>query len=1401
MTHHHHHHQRCRGARARIVLYLIALFAPIFQASSSSADDPVPAGQLEQSFQKQTRPLIETYCFKCHSGEKIEADVDFSEMTSIAELRKHIETWQRASEMLDSRQMPPKSAKQPSDEERASLNRWVREFLTAEASARDGDPGRVVLRRLNNAEYTYTIRDMTGVASLNPTREFPVDGAAGEGFTNTGNALVMSPALVTKYLDAAKEVASHAVLLPGGIRFSPHASRRDWTEETLTRIRDFYRPFVDLNGGTAVDLQGIKFETNEGGRLPIAKYLAATLAARADLENGRTTLDDVARGRGLNRKYLGILWSALTTPDRDQTSPLMKQLRQRWRGAEERDAAAIVAFINDWQRALWKFNAIGHIGRHLGREDGPAAWMEPVSPLVPRQEVRFKLTPAREHEEITLYLNVRDAGDGNEHDEVIWERPRLAAPGRPDIPLRDLRALLAALDKRREAAFSNTARCLEAAAAASVEQRTDVAELSKRFGVEPSILASWLDYLGLARGEVRFESYLKQKLEKVETYDFVKGWNEADALSVLANSSDQHVRIPGNMKPHSVAVHPAPTRNVIVGWRNPNAETVRIDGSVQHAHPECGNGITWALELWRGNTRQRLAGGVSQGAAVVKVGPTDRVAARKGDVFALVIGPRDGNHSCDLTAIDLTIKGDASEWNLARDVAPNILAGNPHADAFGNADVWHFASEPDRRGSTATIPGGSLLARWQSSPSNDEKKSLAERIQSLLRDGPAALPKDSPDRVLHQQLTSLSGPLLSAARNAVVAEVAGQAAGGAGGVDPSLFGKRSNGQTIDPLDLCVRAPSTIEVRIPAELVNGCEFVTAGRVHPDSSIDGSVQLQVTTSPPPRGDLLPSIPVVVAGESKAKRRFESAFAEMRQLFPAALCYYRIVPVDEAVTLNLYFREDSHLARLMLDDALTAHIDELWRELFYVSQEPLLLESAFDQIYEYATQDRPDMVKSFQPMRKPVHDRAARFRESVIATEPKHLESLLAFAARAFRRPATPAEARELKELYASLRKEEIPHEDAWRLTLARVLVSPAFLYHLEVPPPGTEQKRVSDDELASRLSYFLWSSAPDDQLLARAAARELRKPEVLLAQTQRMLNDPRVRRLATEFGAQWLHIHGFDQFDEKSDQSFPTFAGLRAAMYEESILFLADLFQNNRSVLNLLDADYTFLNQDLARHYGIAGVDGPEWRRVDGMRARGRGGILAQATVLSKQAGASRTSPILRGDWLSEVVLGERLPRPPKNVPQLPEAAPSDLSERQLIERHSIDPACIKCHQKIDPLGFALENYDAIGRFRTVDASGHKIDANSRLLDGTALVGYEGLRKYLMNDRREAFLRQFNRKLLGYALGRSVQLSDEPLLTRIRAAMQTRDYQTGAAIEAIVLSKQFQEIRGRDENDAE
>lgn len=1325
-------------------------------------------------YQSEIRPLVKKYCVGCHSSSAHSGDVDLEKFTSLPLVVREPRVWQKVNEQLQAGAMPPKPVPQPSDAERAKIQTWVKGALLTAAQTQAGDPGPVVLRRLNNAEYTFTVRDLTGVATLDPAREFPADGAAGEGFMNTGNALAMSPSLVTKYLDAGKAIASHAMLLPTGIRFSPSTSRRDWTDQLLGEIRTFYSQFTEAGGAETVTQQGVALDKNRGGRLPLKRYLTASLALRSG-----GSVDAVAKRNGLSPKYLAALVKVLQA---GRPSPLMDPLRARWRkAAGAADVDAMIAEIARWQETLWKFSSVGHIGK----EDGPKAWMEPVDPVVAQQEFRHKLVAPASGNDIEVHLAAHDAGDGRNGDFAVWRDPRIVISGRVEpVLLRDLPALAAELSARRARVFAVTAASLHAPE-----------------GGDPA----WTDFLGLRTAREFPLDLLTKKIEKSGEYTFVQGWGSATGQlpMLLANSSaTQHVRVPGNMKPRGVAVHPSKTLKAAIGWRSPVAATVRVEGAITRAHAECGAGVTWNVELRRGRTRQTLASGEARGAKPVAFGPVDRVRVQAGDLVTVFIGPRDGNFSCALTDVDFRLSGSNGEmWSLAGDVSGNVLTANPQG-------VWSFYTEPvaGNSGGDTLLPTGSLLARWQAEESAEERRTLATKLQVLLT-GPAPDANDkSPDAQLFRQLHSLAGPLFAGATVARGAPPAGL-----------TFGKCPDGTTVDAASICVHAPSVLSVRLPADLVANAEFVVTGALDAKVGSEGSVQMEVrATKPSSEAGLIVTgttigdangqwssnnqtvsygIPVIVNAGSSARKRVEANFDEFRQMFPAALCYTKIVPVDEVVTLTLFHREDGHLSRLILDDKQRAKLDQLWDELHYVSGDALTLVDAFEQLWQYATQDADP--SKLEPLRKPIQARAAAFRQQLSDTEPKHVDAVIAFADRAYRRPLLAAERTQLRDLYRKLRDQEMPHEDAVRLMLARVFVSPAFLYRSENAPAGKQAAPVGDYEIANRLSYFLWSSMPDATLRAATASQQLRTAAGVQAQARRMLKDERVRRLATEFGATWLHIHDFDTLDEKSERHFPAFRDLRGAMYEEPIRFFADFFSNNRSILDLLDAGHTFVNEALAKHYGIPGVTGEEWRRVDGVKQYGRGGILGQAAVLAKQSGASRTSPILRGAWITEVLMGEPSPRPPKDVPQLPpDEATESLTVRELTERHTSDKRCAGCHARIDPYGFTLERYDAIGRRRDQDLGNRPINDRATLRGGAQVQGLDGLRQYLLTSGREAFVRQFCRKLLGYALGRAVQLSDEPLLDTMQTQLAANGYRVGTAIDIILGSRQFREIRGRD-----
>ncbi len=1369
----------------------VLLLPAILSLGTAQAEN---SGGSVPDFASAIQPVLAKYCLDCHSTEKQKGDLDLESIATPEGLRRHPKIWQQVLQQVTEGEMPPKEKPQPPADARAGLTNWVRGSLHALAMERAGDPGPVVLRRLSNAEYTWTIRDLTGVPSLDPAREFPVDGAAGEGFSNTGQALVMSPSLITKYLNAAKSIASHAVLVPDGIRFSAGHTQQDWTNEILQHIKDLYHDF-----------------TAGGGTIPLEPWLNASLEWR---DGSRDTAALAARLH-LSPKYLTTLTGFLAS---GAPAPLLDSLRQQWASALAADVPTLATTISTWQKTLWKFSPVGHIGK----TGGPKAWMEPVTPLVEQQEFRLKRPPAAAGGTSSIYLVATDAGDGPEGDYVIWHQPKIILPGRPPILLRDLRQQIASLTAWRNHVLTHTSKALAAAEEAEAsENPPTLPEIAGRQGLDIPTLNAWFTFLGIAAaGEMKLD-HLNIPLSDTASPS-VKGWGSPGLPSLWTNSSDKDVLIPGTIKAHGVAVHPSVEHAVAVGWQSPHTGTLRIEATVTDAHTACGNGVAWSLEWRRGTIRRRLAEGITQGNTPSRLEPLENLSVSAGDLVCLIIRPRDNDHVCDLTDLEFKLSTSdgpkPQDWSLTREVAGDAISGNPHADEAGHAGVWHFYREPvSGKTDDQAIPQGSLLAKWQAEKQPAAKALLADAIQQLLTSPcPAA---DGPDKTLHRLLTSLKSPLLSG--DNPEKRPASSLEEGPWGLDPVSFGKHPAGSPLDPASLCVQAPSMLEINLPSELAEGCEFSITAGLDPASGAEGSVQLQVLTSKPASLSGLQFCgasssaesgswnssnapvsfdkPVHARAGSAARQRFASAFDAFREVFPAALCYEKIVPVDEAVTLTLFHREDAQLSRLMLDEEQSARLDQWWAALHFVSRDSLLLVDAFEQIWQYSTQDGPNAPNGderLKPLGVVIRERAALFRQQLADAEPRHLEAAVAFASRAWRRPLTDTDKTELQALYQRLKSQELPHDEALRLTLARILTGPDFLYKMERQEPGPAAHPLGDRELAARLSYFLWSSSPDAELTALAAAGVLHQPAVLAGQTRRMLADPRVRRLAVEFSCAWLHLLDFDALDEKSERHFPEFKALRGDMYEEVIRFFTDFFQENRPITSILDADHTFLNEALARYYGISGVSGPAWRRVNGMQAVSRGGILGFAATLAKQSGASRSSPILRGNWVAEALLGDRLPRPPKDVPQLPsEETGSALTIRQLTEKHSSDPRCYHCHQRIDAFGYALENFDAIGRHRLQDANGTPIDSQAKTMDGTGLAGLDGLRHYLLTQKRSAFLAQFCRKLLGYALGRSVQLSDEPLLTAMQSQLTADGYPIQSAISMIVSSPQFTGIRGR------
>ena len=403
------------------------------------------------------------------------------------------------------------------------------------------------------------------------------------------------------------------------------------------------------------------------------------------------------------------------------------------------------------------------------------------------------------------------------------------------------------------------------------------------------------------------------------------------------------------------------------------------------------------------------------------------------------------------------------------------------------------------------------------------------------------------------------------------------------------------------------------------------------------------------------------------------------------------------------------------------------------------------------------------------------------------------LSTLARRAYRQPPSEADLQELVAFYDAGHAED-GFEKGIQRALARLLVSPRFLFRIERDPPAAAPGmayRLGNLELASRLSFFLWSSIPDDELLDLAVRGELQKPGVLDRQVRRMLADPRSESLVTNFAAQWLYLRDvpakrpdgdvFQNFDE----------GLRQAFQRETELFLRSVLLEDRSVLDLLQADYTFVNERLAMHYGIPNVYGSHFRRVTLPGDSARQGLLGHGGILMLTSYATRTSPVLRGKWILDNLLGAPPPPPPPNVPVLRETADGvkPLSLRDAMVRHRANPVCASCHARMDPLGFALENFDAIGRWRASSESGTPIDASGSFPDGTTFEGAEGLRQALLL-RGDQFVSTVTEKLLMYGLGRRITYHDAPTVRAITREAGRHEHRFSTIVLGVVHSVPFQ-----------
>ncbi len=550
--------------------------------------------------------------------------------------------------------------------------------------------------------------------------------------------------------------------------------------------------------------------------------------------------------------------------------------------------------------------------------------------------------------------------------------------------------------------------------------------------------------------------------------------------------------------------------------------------------------------------------------------------------------------------------------------------------------------------------------------------------------------------------------------------------------------------------------------------------------------------------------------------------------------------------------YYRDDTALMQLILDKKGQQQLNRLWDEFDYVADQTartwtqyyfnqsgevdgningtLSTESGSkrpvghevtDQFVIMAMRDKYLARWAMDKDNDPVAPKAFRWHFGLvnatlrhvekerIAAEPRHLAALTRFAERAYRRPLTSAERADLLAYYKMLRtKSRLSHEDAVRDSIVAVLMSPDFLYRFDLSKSVASAKpaltkaaltkpfsseRLSDYSLASRLSYFLWSSMPDAELMKHAVAGDLHRAEVLQAQARRMLKDSKISGLATEFTGNWLVFRQFETNNSVDRQRFPTFDDdLREAMFQEPIHFMQDAIVHDGSMLDLLYGNYTFVNPPLARHYGMPAVEGDvnTWGRMDNADKYGRGGILPMAVFMTQYSPGLRTSPVKRGNWVVQKVLGIKVPPPPPVVPELPsDESKTDLPIRAMLEEHHKNPFCAGCHQRFDSFGLVFEGYGPVGDARAKDLAGRPVDASATFPGGVDATGVPGLQTYIREHRQDKYVENLCRKLLAYALNRSLQLSDESLVDTMKARLAGDGYRFRALVEAVVVSPQF------------
>jgi len=691
------------------------------------------------------------------------------------------------------------------------------------------------------------------------------------------------------------------------------------------------------------------------------------------------------------------------------------------------------------------------------------------------------------------------------------------------------------------------------------------------------------------------------------------------------------------------------------------------------------------------------------------------------------------------------------------------------------------------------------------------------------------------------------------------------------------FGVHPKGSSLDAESIALKAPANIEIKLTPEMLkqlNDKHLLMKCELDPEHGREGSVYIQYSIDKPLDDKYGNNVQLLIYRDSKLAAGISASNEQFCHAFPSQFFY---VHKERGLAAGFhlvegFFRDDQPLVQKVLDDSEINELNQLWEELDFVTQsaetlirgfvwferserhvlhderfdflrpeDPKLVEeemlTRFEKVYLgkmgvklVEDSSKPNLIKPESPSDKydMIHGFFEQIRHGLAHRQKlmKHAEqsALRDFellAKRAYRRSLQPRETESLRKLYQRLRDQGQDVEGSLRGVLTAVLMSPDFCYRYTESPKGSNAVALSNQALASRLSYFLWSSIPDDELLAVAEQGKLTSDEALQSQTRRMMKDPRINAFAREFLGQWLRYRDYLAKDPINAEAFRGYDDpLRQAMFEEPIQVATDLIQNDKPITDLLTTDSTFVNGTLANHYGgeIAaryrtelskwtndvkrrGLPVPKspemtWHKVTGLREVGRGGLFGMGVILTKNSAGERTSPVKRGFWAVHHLLGKHFPPPPADVPELPPGEKEATKTiRELIAEHTAHTKCAICHTHFDSVGLAMEGFDPIGRARTKDLAGRTIDNVATLPNGETAKGIPGLIDYIDKHRKQDFVRTMSRKFLGYALGRSVVLSDQPLLDKMESELEKNNYRFSIMFETVIKSPQFRKQRGK------